>query len=64
MVETRTVTRTIPDTEVKYKQRHATSSICKTMDFGIQSRDVQSNLFNTHTKGTGPSVRFTEVSVL
>ena len=25
---------------------------------------VQSNLFNTDTKGTEPSVRFTEVSVL
>ena len=25
---------------------------------------VQSNLFNTDTKGTGPGVYFTEVSVL
>ena len=26
--------------------------------------EVQSNLFNTDTKGTEPNVRFTEVSVL
>ena len=27
-------------------------------------KEIQSNLFNTDTKGTEPSVRFTEVSVL
>ena len=28
------------------------------------ARSIQSNLFNTDTKGKDPSVRFTEVSVL
>ena len=30
----------------------------------IKEIGLQSNLFNTDTKGTEPSVRFTEVSVL
>ena len=30
----------------------------------VSGYEVQSNLFNTDTKGTEPSVRFTEVSVL
>ena len=35
------------------------------LSFGPMRRNqLQSNLFNTDTKGTEPSVRFTEVSVL
>ena len=30
----------------------------------LDRRPIQSNLFNTETQGTEPSVRFTEVSVL
>ena len=36
----------------------------KPSDYHHLAHVIQSNLFNTDTKGTEPSVRFTEVSVL
>ena len=47
------------------KEKCDASRICLTP--GIKRHKpllIQSNLFNTDTKGTEPSVRFTEVSVL
>ena len=47
---------------------HRAKELNKMAVFGglkiLKHKEVQSNLFNTGTKGTEPSVRFTVVSVL